>query len=173
MNSAIVDFYLGKIPYKRGYTIDQIWNWNYEQLEDVHDYIQWLFPLTQPSNFNRNAPILTQSDIEQFHNSDKLKSRALTSFKTMLQFYGLQCLENDDSLKITPSDTFKERKLEWLNWGDHNHLRITRILTSLRLMGLENYAIAFFQCLENIYHTEKDNIDARSFAYWKNAVTEI
>jgi hypothetical protein len=177
MNSRIVNFYLGADPDSQGRQIQQVWSWDYSELEYVHDYIQWLFPLTEASNFNRRAPILTESDIEQFRKSDKLKSNLLTSFKVMLQFYGLQCLENDNNLgnklNIIPSETFETRKQEWLNRGNHNHLRITRILKSLKLLGLEEYAQAFFQCLEQIYNLEKDNIDPRSYQYWKNAVTEI
>ncbi len=37
-NSQIIDFYLGKRPDNRGRMIKNIWEWNEEQLEDVHDY---------------------------------------------------------------------------------------------------------------------------------------
>lgn len=170
MNSKIVDFYLGAAPDSEGRKIEQIWSWDYSELEYVHDYIQWLFPLTDASNFNSKAPILTESDIEQFRASDKLKGQLLTSFKTMLGFYGLECIENDNSIEIKLSDTFETRKQEWLQWGDHNHLRITRILKSLKLLGLEQYAQAFFRCLEQIYNVERGSIDPRSYQFWKHAV---
>jgi hypothetical protein len=66
----------------------------------------------------------------------------------MLKFYGLQCNEvGNTDIEITKSDEYQERKQNWINAGNHNYLRITRILTSLRLLGLENYAQAFFKCL--------------------------
>ena len=168
--SKIVEFYLGAVADSEGRTIEQIWSWDYSQLEYIHDYIQWLFPLTEASNFNYKAPILIESDIDQFRASDKLKNQLLTSFKIMLGFYGLQCIENNNTIDIKLSDTFETRKQEWLHRGNHNHLRITRILKSLKLLGLEEYAQAFFMCLEQIYNFERGSIDARSYQFWKHAV---
>jgi hypothetical protein len=170
-DSAIVSFYLGQGSDSEGRKIEQIWAWDDNLLEEVHDYIQWLFPLLARSRFNPNAPVLTRADIQAFRTSDELKSRLLNSFKRMLQFYGLQCLETDGAIAITIADSFPERRQDWLNWGDHNHLRITRILTSLRLLGLDQYAQAFFKCLTQIYRTEPDDIDPRSYTFWKKAVT--
>ncbi|UBF26617.1 hypothetical protein K9N68_00970 [Kovacikia minuta CCNUW1] len=169
--SPIVRFYLGQSSDLEGRRIEQIWDWDNSLLEEVHDYIQWLFPLLERSRFNSRAPVLTQADIETFRTNDELKNRLLISFKRMLQFYGLQCLEADGAISITMADSFPERRQDWLNWGDHNHLRITRILTSLRLLGLEPYAQAFFKCLTQIYQAEPDDIDPRSYTFWKEAVT--
>ena len=170
-DSAIVSFYLGQGSDSEGRKIEQICAWDDNLLEEVHDYIQWLFPLLARSRFNPNAPVLTKADIQTFRTSDELKSRLLSSFRRMLQFYGLQCLETDGTIAITIADSFPERRQDWLNWGDHNHLRITRILTSLRLLGLDQYAQAFFKCLTQIYRTEPDDIDPRSYTFWKKAVT--
>jgi Opioid growth factor receptor (OGFr) conserved region len=144
MSSKIVDFYLGAAPDSEGRTIEQIWAWDYSELEYVHNYIQWLFPLTEASNFNYEAPILIELDIKQFWSSETLKKQLLTSFKIILGFYGLQCVENNNSVSIGLAETFEIRKQEWLQWVDHNHLRITRILKSLKLLGLEQYAQATF-----------------------------
>lgn len=45
MNKPIVDFYSGKATDTSGRTLREIHAWNYHDLENVHDYIQWLFPL--------------------------------------------------------------------------------------------------------------------------------
>jgi hypothetical protein len=167
--SAIVGFYLGQQPDSEGRKIEQIWDWDDDALEAVHDYIQWLFPLLERSRFNLGAPVLTQADIQTFRTSEELKNRLRNSFKRMLQFYGLECVESNGAIAITTADSFPERREDWLNWGDHNHLRITRILTSLRLLGLEQYAQAFFNCLTQIYQSEPGDIDPRSYTFWKEA----
>jgi hypothetical protein len=172
-NSQLVNFYLGQCPDTEGRKIESIWAWDNEQLEDVHNYIQWLFPLVGKSRFNPDAPVLTEVDIQTFNASSDLKNRVLTSFKRLLQFYGLQCAEDNDAISITTADTFPEQRENWLNWGNHNHLRITRILTSLRLLGLDAYAQAFFQCLTQIYKTAPDKIDSRSYAFWQDAVSKV
>lgn len=56
-------FYLGKEADSQGRTIEEIWEWDHEDLEDTHDYIQWLFPLQERSAFNPDAPVLTPEAI--------------------------------------------------------------------------------------------------------------
>jgi hypothetical protein len=88
----------------------------------------------------------------------------------MLQFYGLQCNKIDTTgIEITKSDNYPERKINWIEEGNHNYLRLTRILTSLRLLGLEDYAQALFKCLNQIYLEEGKNIGSRTYAYWESA----
>lgn len=89
----------------------------------------------------------------------------------MLNFYGLK-LESQPSqeIKIIKGENYQQRKTNWIDWRDHNYLRLTRILTSLRLLGLENEAKALFKCLDEIYQEEKDKIGSETYSYWKNAV---
>lgn len=169
-NSHLIDFYLCKSPDSRGRMMENIWQWDSKQLENVHDYIQWLFPLKEKSNFNMYAPILRDLDIKTFRASAELKNNLLKSFQVMLHFYGLKCIDNSEIIQITTDNNFDLQKDNWLNRGNHNHLRITRILNSLVILGLETYARAFFLCLSEIYQREKENIDIRSFNFWKNAV---
>jgi len=52
----------------------------------------------------------------------------------------------------------------------YDSMRITRILKSLKLLGVEEYAKAFFDCLGQIYVIEKGNITKLTFSYWEDAV---
>ena len=55
--------------------------------------------------------------------------------------------------------------------GNHNFLRITRILKSLSLFGLETPARAFLAELKTLYQTDGDTrIDANTWQYWRTAV---
>lgn len=49
---------------------------------------------------------------------------------------------------------------------DHNHLRITRIIRSLRVLGLEAEALAFYKALEE---TTPLHVSKRSREYWRRA----
>ncbi len=140
----LVSFYLDESRDDEERTIDDIQSWDHNKLEDVHDYIQWLFPLRKRSNFNPDAPVLDDEQIADFRNSEELQSRLLKSFKLMLDFYGLRCDDANGLVKISKSEDFAIRSRNWLTHGNHNYLRITRILTSLRLLGLKKYAQAFF-----------------------------
>lgn len=60
------------------------------------------------------------------------------------------------------------------NWAvrfDHNHLRITRILRCLRVLGLQKECDAFFAALEEVFNGPAIRINERSMTYWRRAVT--
>ena len=151
--------------------IQKIWAWDYEELEIVHDYIQWLFPLAERSAFNPNAPIVDEEVIQAFHTNPQLRENLFKSFLLMLRFYGLQGSEDKNgNFIVTKSPEYPERRREWICIMNHNYLRITRILKCLTVLGLKSYAQAFYRCLEQIYREESRHIGSKTFQYWTNAV---
>jgi hypothetical protein len=55
-------------------------------------------------------------------------------------------------------------------WYSHqNWLRITRVLTSTRLLGLEEQSQAFFDFLKADRDSGRSGITAESFGYWESA----
>ena len=173
-DSRIVDFYSGATPDHRGRYLDEILEWSDDDLEGVHDYIQWLFPLVDPSGFNANAPVLDQRAIQEFRARPDLQRRMRTSFLRMLGFYGLEFVEARPPA-VRRARSYAARSKNWLTVSNHNHLRITRILRSMRILGLRAEATAFFACLVEIYseETAKDfpGISDESFRFWKDAIT--
>jgi hypothetical protein len=154
----------------RGRTLADIWSWDAARLEGVHDYIQWLFPLPEPSAFNPQAPILTEAAIEAFRADAHLRQRLLRSLTTMLGFYGLTLASGPGGApRIAPAPDFGVRSRDWLHAGNHNHLRLTRILTSLRLLGLDDYADALYGCLEEVASDHPHAVSATTLAYWQRA----
>lgn len=165
--NLLVPFYLGEQQDIRKRTIEEIWTWDFEELETVHDYIQWLFPLTERSAFNSDAPIVTAEIINAFRSDPRLRQSLMRSLEVMLRFYGLQIQENG---AIARSEIYPIRKTEWIERFNHNYLRITRILKCLMNFGFEQYAQAFYDCLAQIYREESDRIGSETFKYWTNAV---
>lgn len=92
------------------------------------------------------------------------------SFVLLLRFYGLRLREEKSSILIECDEFFQFRKKVWLTPGNHNHLRITRILKSLSLLALNAYAKSFFLCLEDIYNADKQKISKNTFSFWKKAI---
>ncbi|MGG6267873.1 opioid growth factor receptor-related protein [Leptolyngbya sp. AN03gr2] len=164
--NRLVPFYLGEQRDIEGRTIEEILAWDFEELECVHNYIQWLFPLAERSAFNSDAPIVTSETIEAFRSNPQLRQNLVRSLQVMLRFYGLQ----EDNGEITRSEEYPIRKSEWIGRFNHNYLRITRILKCLMAFGLEQYAQAFYRCLEQIYREESNRIGSETFHYWTNAV---
>lgn len=59
------------------------------------------------------------------------------------------------------------------NWAirfDHNHLRMTRILRSLRVLGLQDECDAFYDALKEVFNDERIYINERTMMYWRQAV---
>lgn len=172
LKSPLIDFYLGQgVAGTAGYTLEEIQNrWTDKELEYIHDYIQWLFPLVEKSAFNAEAPILDERQIEAFKTHEELRQNLIHSFKRMLLFYGFQCDVSEAKIQIYRSPQYAEKSKNWLHSYNHNYLRITRILKSLRLLGLEEYALAFFEALKALYAEEKQKIGERTYHYWSSAV---
>jgi hypothetical protein len=166
-SKSIISFYSGDQK-NSSRKLEDIWKFNNDELEGYHTYIQWLFPLEVPSAINFAAPVLDDEVISEFRNSSALKAKLLKSFMMMLNFYGLEAVETGDDVEIVKSSYYDVRKENWISHRNHNYLRITRILTSTRLLGLEKYSMAFFTCLEKIYAEEAYEIGEETFCYWKN-----
>jgi len=168
-----VSFYLGKTPDHRGRHLAEIRQLDDDDLESVHDYIQWMFPLPEVG-MNPYAPLLDVATIREFRARPELQHEVRKSFLRMLIFYGLT--ENHDDGKIELAPAFEQKAHNWLRPFNHNYLRITRILRSLRLFGLEHEAGTFFQCLAKIYEHEESlpdpRIPKRTFWFWESAMNE-
>lgn len=147
----------------------QIQQWPDRRLEEVHDFIQWLFPLAEPSPVNPLAPVLDPETVQAFAADPELRQNLRRSFVRMLRFYGLEMRPGSPCV-IARAANFPERAVNWLHPGDHNHLRITRILKSLSLLGLAEEARAFLQCLETIHAEEPGKISALSLRFWRGAI---
>ncbi len=164
--SPILAFYDGSGTDAAGRTIAEIWAWDHRRLEMVHDYIQWLFPLPEPSRFNPDAPILSTTDMSAFQRDAGLQARVHRSLDVMLDFLGLGRKEGVviRSTRFTPA-------LDWLSPANHNHLRLTRILLFLKHAGLKRDAEALLACLDDIASQEgAEKILPQTLKFWRDAL---
>jgi hypothetical protein len=171
-SNRILDFYGGEGVDDSGRKWSEIVAWPDDELEQVHDFIQWLFPLPERSGANPSAPVLDQSVIQAFRASPELQDRLRTSYWRMLRFYGL-AFEAGETPRVRRAANFTSRARNWLSANNHNHLRLTRILRSLQLLGLDSEAKALFSCLSGIYEEEvqrgESRIAPRTWRFWAAA----
>ena len=120
-----------------------------EQLEEVHDYIQWLFPLPSRSAAQPGAPVLSQVEIDAIKADPRAMEALKRAAERMLQFYS--------------------RTDWWLTGQDHNHLRITRIIRSLRLLIGREAAQRFHQAILTLHDAAGAPINTRSLQFWAEA----
>ena len=168
--SPLVTFYRGGGRDHRGRLLSDIHAFDVDELERNHDYIQWLFPLPEPSGANAEAPLLSKEDIEAFESDSSLRTALLRSFHTMLRFYGLEVWAGRPEIKVVRGGHFAERRHVWLTRGNHNFLRISRMLRSLTLLGLRGHATALLKSLEGIYAEESTTIGDTTMGYWRRAI---
>ncbi len=168
--SEIIRFYQDEIPNRHGYTRAQILQWNDQQLEDVHNYIQWLFPLEVNSSVDPCAPVLTSEVKASFTKDPTLRKNLLEAFARMLRFYGL--VQDPQTKQITRSAAFSIRAQVWLysTPGHHNFLRMTRIMSSLNALGCKEYAQALQKTLLDIARKEGGSyISSETIRHWQKA----
>jgi hypothetical protein len=92
------------------------------------------------------------------------------SFELWIQFLGLASEKPDAKSqigKIAKSPHFEAKKGLWSH-PNHNWLRITRVIKSLRLLGLEAEAKSFFECLQMLH--DEGFVSDTSFEFWKAAM---
>ena len=176
----LVRFYDSNIQAKdmKSRTLTTIISWNDDQLEYHHDYIQLLFPLPEGSLFNLSAPVIDRATFTAFRSRNDLQQNLRTALNRMLHFYGFNLshdLDHNPGSEPSPSDykvrkapTFDQASRNWVRKFNHNHLRITRILRSLRVLGLEREAKGFFEALEGVF--EGGRISEKSMMFWTRAV---
>tara|TARA_Y100000310_G_scaffold345019_1_gene461222 strand:+ start:8069 stop:8602 length:534 start_codon:yes stop_codon:yes gene_type:complete len=156
--SDITEFFKGGMDF-RGRTLLSMQMMDHAEMEACHDHIQWMFPLHEKSFHSKHDPILTGNDISELRNSEAAKFRMETSLTKFKSFLGIA---NDFT------DEKKDRQRQWCQAGNHNLLRITRVIRSLRLFGLDKEAIDFHAKVTRI--GSQNNLPDNTFDYWNDAL---
>jgi hypothetical protein len=147
--SPVVAFLEGEGTDVGGRTVFEVLAMNDVALEHTHDFIQWLFPLPESSEAVPDAPVLTPDDIRAVRESELAPIALAAATDRMANFY--------------------RSTHDWLMPNDHNHLRITRIIRSLRLLVGDAEADAFRAAVLTRVEETRAPISARSRGYWATA----
>lgn len=164
MSKFFIDFFQNKINNVEGLKYNDILKYNNKQLEDKHNYIQYLFPLPIKSIYNPDAPVINEIFINEAINNLIIRKNIIRSFLRMMNFYGFEYSMKPFSL------IDKEESKHWLRKHDHNYLRITRILKFLILVKMEMLAYKFVEQLCKLKSTGEINVE--SFNFWIKAIEE-
>jgi len=146
---AVASFLEGDGPDGRGRTVFDVLSMNDADLERTHDFIQWLFPLPEPSGAVPDAPMLTEAEAEAIRVSTMAQCALAAATDRM--------------------DAFYAATTAWLAPHDHNHLRITRIIRSLRLLSGHEQADAFKAAILTRVEAAQAPVNGRSLGYWATA----
>lgn len=169
MNQDIIDFLKGeKRASHESLTLLQMLAKRDDQLETAHDFVQWLFPTPEKSNFNLSAPVLDE-ETAKVVKEQALGQKVLESYGRFLRFYDLTVLGNAE-VAFKDSLPLNHPRRWWCKPNDHNHLRLTRIIRCLKLLGYSEQASALYGFLKGTYAKWAGNFATlETVQWWKKA----
>ena len=146
-----VNFLTNNEPDFKNRFLKDIWNFSDEDIEYTHDFIQLLFPLNEKSNAISNGIYLDSNEAILSIKANKLATENIVkSSKWFLSFLA--------------------RNSHWKRKHDHNYLRITRIIKSLRLLVSDQEANKFYESfMQLVDENLKSKINITTLTYWENA----
>ena len=147
--SAIVSFLEGAGIDAAGRTVQAILAFDTGELERRHDYIQWLFPLAEASAAVPGSPVLSAEDVAAIRVSGRAQANLAAAAERMGAFY--------------------DQTDHWMRAQDHNHLRITRIVKSLRLLAGDRPAERFRSRILARVEASRAPVNAQTRGYWAEA----
>lgn len=163
--SALIKFFRGDGTDHAGRTLEDILALDDFWLEHTHDYLQWLFPIPEPSQYNARVPVLTKADVACFRTDRHLRTQQIRALDRMLAFYGLE--RRDEG--IFPLPGLNMRTHIWLKPAGHNHLRITRIIRSLQHCSQPELALRLQSAVIELGQSV-GQVSEKSLNYWRNAI---
>ena len=146
--NKIYDFLIGGADHA-GRTHAFICDQSDEWIESTHDFIQWLFPIEDERGRGASIPDLTDEEVEMIKESEEAQKAMLLSASRMRRFWS--------------------KNQHWVTEHDHNHLRITRCIKSLRLLVGDEEAQKMKVWLSSVLGPNAKLISKSSLKYWKEA----
>lgn len=153
--SKIIEYFEGKATDHKGRTLAYAQAQDNRMFECCHDFIQWMFPLHEKSYHATVSPVLSSAEVEQLRTSDAAKENMRKNFVRFCDFLGIGEDRNEKRIKW------------WAHDGNHNLLRITRAIRSLRLFGLDKEAGELVNKVWDV--AEQYKISSKSLGFWKKA----
>lgn len=160
---SLISFYLKESPNTEGCWLNEILDWSNEVLEIAHDWVQWVFPTDEPSMFNADAPLVTKEIIDEWHRDKLLQHYLRQSYERWLKFCGIE--RNEAGTLHLPEN----QPHIWQQFN-HNWLRTTRVLKSLRLLGLETEAYELYNFLDDLRAAGRMSVSQNAWAFWSAAL---
>ena len=146
---ALMEFLDGSAPDNRGRYISEIYSLNDQEIEGTHDFIQWIFPLREASRAVFNAPVLSEDEVREIQGNQAAQKNLAKSAEWYLGFL--------------------KRNKHWVAKYDHNHLRITRAIKSIRLLVGDREADSLRNEILETLGDARSQIDPKAVSFWMDA----
>ena len=137
-------------PLANGLTRSQLLHIDDNEFETNHGFIQWAFPTPERSLHNLDAPILDLSDAIWL-----AEQEGVTSFLEAMTERFLHFLSDNK---------------HWVKAYDHNHLRISRAIQSLRILHSWDLSHWFYEQVTNLCGNHLSEM-ANAVTHWDRNVS--
>lgn len=127
-----------------------------------HDFIQWLFPNKAGSPINPSAPRLTDVHLELYRRLPELRTAVGEGIVKFYSFLGFRIIPGG----FERTDDFELGFQYWVSRLDHNHRRISRLLTFMCEIGERGKAVSLLTYLETEL-AEADLLGIEAILYWR------
>ena len=136
-------------PDFKGRSLEEIWTYSDNKIESTHDFIQIVFPTNKPSQATFNKLYLDNEKlIKKLKNNSAVTKNLIKSAAWYLSF-----LDRNDA---------------WQKGYDHNQLRITRVIESLRLLISDEAANEFFKAILRLVK-DPTILNPTTIKFWEEA----
>lgn len=155
MNDEIMKFYRDE-PNVSGHIWSRcIKDFDSQEWDSIHDFIQWVFPSNEPSLFNPDAPILDEETVAKMLIDPDVSYRFNESVLRMK--YELLQTES------------------WWRYESHNFRRVTRTIKSISLIkgwiGAREFKYEIEEAISSDPQIWSEWVDAQKF--WKEASMSV
>ena len=87
MTSSLVAFLEGSGTDSQGRRLSDVLQFDDDEIDHTHDFIQWMFPLKEASSSNFSVPTLLASEVDFIRSSAECQQNLETSASWILAFF--------------------------------------------------------------------------------------
>ena len=156
-----INFFLGLALDSNRRSIHKILAFNEQEIENTHDFIQYIFPTIEKSNYNPNAPLISENLRRLFSENEVAQENFCKTCRLFLHFCGFRCAKSTELFVPKLGGSFLSRP-------GHNLLRITRVLNSLNQIGKESCSRKIFSQIEAFNNAYPGDIPKDTYIIWKS-----
>ena len=156
-----------------GFSIDDVLRFTEAEMEDRHNYIQWVFPNPTLSRAQIDAADnilrLTEEQVDRITLEDNVMFRVKQMIVKILGFWGI-CLVSVDAVSTDAVFVSDPEKLcAKLSGKNHNQHRLTRLLIFLYCMHMQPLARKLTYLINEEIKTNKEFVpNAASLRIWND-----
>jgi len=159
-DELVLNFFQGTGSDSSQRTINDILAFNESDIESVHNFIQWVFPTSEISAYNPNAPTISNNFKHMLSEHKDAQKNFCQTCLLFLDFFGFECPKTNKNKLPSYKNTFLSRPR-------HNLLRITRVLNSLNQVGKESCSMDIFSQIKDYYRIYPQYIPIESYRIWE------